>query len=153
MKKFLKKLADLLAKFLGHNSSDAPPHDPGQTPTPTPTPGDAVPFASLQWAFGGFDGSKATLSTPRLSNASCNGKVLYYKWDVGLAGWGLSHGDAGAVCAAFIERNGQWIGGKFDWVSTSRASRELKHMESYNNWPSSGIKLPIRGKVAFVVIS
>ena len=38
---------------------------------------------------------------------SCNGRVYYYKWDVGLSGWGLGSGDAGAICAVFIERDGQ----------------------------------------------
>jgi len=115
--------------------------------------GDAVAFSSLQWQYGGMKAGGAVLSTPRLSNASCNGRVYYYKWDVGLSGWGLGNGDAGAICAVFIERDGKWIGGKFDWVSTSRALRELKHLESYSDWPSSGIKLPLRGKVAFVVVS
>ena len=131
------------------------PTNPGpETPQPDkPVAGDAVPFPSLQWQYGGFNANGAVLSTPRLSNASCNGRVYYYRWDVGLSGWGLGNGDAGAVCAVFIERDGRWVGGKFDWVSTSRSFRELKHLESYSDWPSSGIKLPLRGRVAFVVVS
>lgn len=70
-----------------------------------------------------------------------------------MSGWGLNNNDAGAICAVFFLRDSQWIGGKFDWVSVSRSNRELKHVESYKNWPSSGIKLPWRGKVAFVVVS
>ena len=115
---------------------------------------DAVPFDSLAWTYGGFNGSSAILDTPRLSNASCNGSTYSYKWDVGMSGWGASDSDySKSICAVFIERDGQWVGGKFDWVSTSRSFRELKHLESYSDWPSSGIKLPLRGKVAFVVVS
>lgn len=117
------------------------------------TPVDAVPFGDLVWAYGGFNASGAVLDTPRLSGASCNGRRYSYKWDVGLSGWGLGNDEAGAICAVFIERDGKWIGGKFDWISTSRASRELKHLESYSTWPKSGIKLPVTGRVAFVVTS
>ena len=113
---------------------------------------DAVDFASLKWRYGGFNGSGARLDSPRISGLRSDGRVLHYKWDVGLSGWGLGHGDPGAICAVFFERNGEWIGGKFDWVSTSRSNRELKHVETYNNWPTAGISLPWRGRVAFVVV-
>ena len=150
----LDKLAEKWKDKLEQSKPEIPPETPPTKPEPDkPVVGDAVPFSSLQWVYGGFKANGAVLSTPRLSNASCNGRVYYYKWDVGLNSWGLGNGDAGAICAVFIERDGKWIGGKFDWVSTSRSFRELKHLESYNTWPSSGIKLPLRGKVAFVVVS
>ena len=113
---------------------------------------DDVDFGALKWRYGGFNGAGARLDSPRISNLRSDGRVLHYKWDVGLSGWGLGHTEAGAICAVFFERNGEWIGGKFDWVSTSRANRELKHVESYSNWPSAGISLPWRGRVAFVVV-
>lgn len=135
----------------GGGTVETPP--PAQPPAAVDNP-DAVDFAKLEWKWGGFNGANATRSTPRLSSLRSNGSRLFYKWDVGLSGWGLGHGDAGAVCAVFFETApGVWQGGKFDWVSTSRSDRELKHVESYSNWPSSGIKLPWRGKVAFVVVS
>ena len=150
----LDKLAEKWKDKLEQSKPEIPPETPPTKPEPDkPVAGDAVAFPSLQWQYGGFNANGAVLSTPRLSNASCNGRAYYYKWDVGLSGWGLGNGDAGAICAVFIERDGRWIGGKFDWVSTSRAFRELKHLESYSTWPSSGIKLPLRGKVAFVVVS
>jgi len=134
-----------------------------ETPPPTPppeeptTPGaavDALDYSLLKWQYGGVRFGGAKLDAPRLSSLRSNGSKLSYRWDVGLKAWGLSDGDAGAICAVFFERSpGQWVGGKFDWVSTSRSSRELKHVESYSNWPSSGIKLPWRGKVAYVVVS
>lgn len=134
--------------------------DTVETPTPdVPTPGtpsatvDKLDYALLRWQYGGVNASGAKLDSPRLSSLSCNGRAVSYRWDVGMSGWGLSNGDAGAICAVFFLRDGQWIGGKFDWVSVSRSNRELKHVESYSNWPSSGIKLPWRGRVAFVVVS
>ena len=134
--------------------------DTVEAPAPdVPTPGapsatvDQLDYALLKWQYGGFRAGGATLDSPRLSNLSCNGRSVSYRWDVGMAGWGLGNGDAGAICAVFFLRDGAWIGGKFDWVSVTRTNRELKHVESYSNWPSSGIKLPWRGRVAFVVVS
>lgn len=131
-----------------------------ETPTPTPeeptvpgATGDAMDYGLLKWKWGGVNASGAKLDSPRLSGLTCNGRAVSYRWDVGMAGWGLGNGDAGAICAVFFLRDGAWIGGKFDWVSVSRSSRELKHCEYYSNWGSSGIKLPWRGKVAFVVVS
>ena len=132
---------------------ETPAHDVPIPETPPATGGDAMDYALLRWQYGGVNAGGAKLDSPRLSSLSCNGRAVSYRWDVGMSGWGLGNGDAGAICAIFFERDGQWIGGKFDWVSVSRTNRELKHVESYSNWPSSGIKLPWRGKVAFVVVS
>ena len=134
--------------------------DTVETPAPdVPTPGtpsvavDQLDYALLRWQYGGVNASGAKLDSPRLSGLSCNGRSVSYHWDVGMSGWGLGNGDAGAICAVFFLRDGKWIGGKFDWVSVSRSNRELKHVESYSNWPASGITLPWRGRVAFVVVS
>ncbi len=118
---------------------------------PVPSGTDAVPFSSLVWAYGGFNGSSAILDTPRLSNASCNGSTYSYKWDVGMSAWGASDSDySKSICAAFVERDGQLVGGKFDWVSVSRSSRGLGHLEFYSGWNES---LPLSGRVVFVVVN
>lgn len=131
------------------------PSEPAPDPHPQPPSAvDAVAYSSLKWRWGGFNGGGAKLDSPRISNLRTDGRNLTYKWDVGLNVWGLGHTDPGAICAVFFEQSdGSWMGGKFDWVSTSRASRELKHVESYKNWPSSGIRLPHTGRIAFVVTS
>ena len=133
------------------------PAEPAPDPQPPPveeTGIDAVDYSLLRWEYGGFNGSRATLDSPRLSNLTLrNGNRIHYRWDVGLDGWGLGRADAGALACVFFDRNGKWVGGKFDWVSTSRSDRELKHVQSYSNWPSSGITLPWGGKVAYVVVS
>lgn len=147
--KLAEKWKAKLEERYGGGTVETPP-----TPeTPPATGGDAMDYALLRWQYGGVNASGAKFDSPRLSGLSCNGRSVSYRWDVGMAGWGLGNGDAGAICCVFFERDGQWIGGKFDWVSVSRTNRELKHVESYSNWPSSGIKLPWRGKVAFVVVS
>ena len=128
--------------------------DDAESPAQPDYAKDAVRYADLQWRYGGFNGAGADFDQVTLSNASCNGKRYAYTFDVGMSAWGIAHGDAGhTICAVFVEQDGgQWVGGKFDWVSTSRTFRDLHHVESYNNWPSSGWKLPLRGKVAFVIV-
>lgn len=150
-----KWIAKLEAKLAEPSEPDKPaPETPAPETPADPAPAvDQVDYALLKWQYGGFNASGAKLDSPRISGLSCNGRSVSYRWDVGMSGWGLGNGDAGAVCAAFFLRDGQWIGGKFDWVSVSRTNRELKHVEYYSNWGSSGIKLPWRGKVAFVVVS
>ena len=132
---------------------ETPPTPQPEEPTTLGAAVDALDYSLLQWRYGGKNCAGAKLDAPRLSSLRSNGSKLSYRWDVGLKAWGLSDGDAGAICAVFFERDGKWAGGKFDWVSTSRSNRELKHVESYSNWPASGIKLPWRGKVAYVVVS
>ena len=150
-----KWIAKLEAK-LAEPDKPAPETPDPETPAPeTPAASDVdqLDYALLKWEYGGFRAGGAKLDSPRLSNLSCNGRAVSYRWDVGMSGWGLGNGDAGAICCIFFERGGQWTGGKFDWISVSRTNRELKHVSSYSNWPSSGITLPWRGRVAFVVVS
>lgn len=113
---------------------------------------DDVDFASLKWKFGGKDGSKAKLDSPRVSGAKATAKTLSYTWDVGLSGWGLANGDAGALACLFVEReDGEMVGGKFEWVSTSRKTRSLGNVLSgYGGWSLDGVPNPC--KACFVVI-
>lgn len=116
---------------------------------------DGVAFNKLEWRYGDINHSNAKLSDngPRLGDPSCNGRRMSYSWKTGMQSWGLRVDDASAICSIFIEdtKSGKWIGGKFDWVSTSRNFRDLNHLTSYGSWRNSGTKLPIKGRVAFVV--
>lgn len=114
---------------------------------------DALDFAALQWEFGGVDGSKAKLDSPRLSGLKAGSKTISYKWEKGLSGWGLADGDAGALACFFVEReDGSVVGGKFDWVSTSRNTRGLENVfEGYSGWTLEGVPNPC--KCYFTVVS
>ena len=123
-------------------------------PEPTPPSDDADLYASFKWRFGGFDGSKAALSSPRISNLETTARQLSFTWDVGMREWGLSDGDAGAICALFCWTPDETRGGKFDWISVSRSSREFSHCngsEPYNGWSMDGIPNPCR--YWFVIVS
>lgn len=148
----------ILEQYADYKASNRPAPAPDTPESPGPgsdvTTADAINYSRLVWQYGDFNASNAKLDAVRISSLRTDGRNLSYKWDLGLNVWGLGYNDPGAICAVFFEQSdGSWIGGKFDWVSTSRSSRELKHVESYKNWPSSGIKLPHTGRVAFVVTS
>lgn len=147
---WFKKLVKLI-KGLFEKDDPVDPDKPADPDKPTPTTGDEIDFSLLQWKYGGFSGGNAKLDGPTLANLSFNGKAVSYRWVTDMTMWGLGNADAKAICAIFFEIDGKWVGGKFDWVSVTRASRELKHVESYSTWPQSGIKLPFKGRVAFVV--
>ena len=70
-----------------------------------------------------------------------------------LSAWGLSNSDAGALACFFVQKStGEWVGGKFDWISSSRTGRELKHcLTGYNGWTMAGVPNPCQA--AFVIVS
>jgi len=114
---------------------------------------DAIPFSSLQWTCGGFSGSGAKLDVPRISNLSVKSNGMSIKWDVDLRSWGLSHDEwRGALACLFCKVDGQWKGGKFDWISSSRSTRDFANIrDGYNGWSQSDFD---RAEAyAFVVVS
>ena len=135
--------------FLAGRSDDSENSDDSAVPADL----DAVDFASLQWKFGGVAGSKAKLDSPRISALSAGSKSISYKWDKGLSAWGLANDDASALACLFVEReDGSIVGGKFDWVSTSRASRGLENVfDGYSGWTLDGVPNPC--KCYFLVLS
>lgn len=123
---------------------------PQSCPDPSP---DGVAFSSLSWRFGGFNGADAVLSSPRIASLSAKASGLSFKWQTGLSSWGLADDDASAIAALFVQTpDGSWIGGKFDWISTSRSTRDFKNIyEGYNGWSLAGLDNPC--PACFVVVS
>jgi hypothetical protein len=136
----------------GTSSDNPATSGTGNSDTPSADNADSIPFSALKWRFGHFGGSRAKLSSPQLAGLSCHGNTLSYRWVKGLGGWGLSNGDAGAIAAAFVQKaDGSWVGGKFDWVSTSRSSRGLENvLAGYEGWNLSGVPNPCQ--ICFVVV-
>lgn len=117
--------------------------------------GDAVAFSSLNFSYGGFNGSSAQISSATIGNLRVSNDGLSYSW-VGddLSAWGLSDGDSsGALACFFIKENsGGWNGGKMDWISSSRTSRDFHNITTgYHGWTLS--KAPNPCEVAFVIVS
>ena len=136
------------------DAPDAPPSTPG-TPTQPDTPAaDEADYSAFTWAYGGFNGSRAALSEPRIAALRMNGMSgLSYRWaGPNLSAWGIAHTDAAALACLFVRRaDGSWVGGKFDWISTSRTNRDFKNLGGYQGWTLAGIPNPCRA--AFVIVS
>ncbi len=93
--------------------------------------------AAISWKYGGFDGSKAAEDpATQIRDLKLSGDGLSYKWAKGdLSNWGLSKTDAGALACAFWWDGSRWVGGKFDWISTSRTTRDFKNIRGrYHGW-------------------
>jgi hypothetical protein len=60
---------------------------------------------------------------------------------------------ADCICALFVKgKDGQWRGGKFDWISTSRMTRSFENIKTgYHGWPSDSISTATA--YAFVITS
>lgn len=133
------------------------------TPTPenpeTPDTGDPgkdfAAYSDFIWKYGGENFAKAVnTGKVAISLKGLHASRIDYSWDRDLSGWGIGRDNADAVVAAFVvDSNGQWVGGKFDWTSTSRKSRGFSHLagaKAYKGWNLDGIPNPT--KLAFVVV-
>ena len=121
---------------------------------------DEAQFSSFKWDFGGFKGGDAVWggdpgngSGPVIGNLKMGKDGLSFTYENGLAGWGLEKDDASALACLFVKDNdGNWVGGKFDWISTSRNTRDFENIYSgYNGWDLSNV--PKTTTVAFVIVS
>lgn len=106
-------------------------------------PASASPSVALDFRYGGFNGSKAVedpncqIGSLRVSSTS-----LSYKWVKGGCET-LGAKDKGdysqtLACAFYWDEGSKkWIGGKFDYVSTSRTSRTFENIvDGYGGWDS-----------------
>lgn len=113
---------------------------------------DAVPFSSLKWTYANWSGAGAKKTSASIGGLRCSGWNLSYRWTgPTLSSWGLADNTANAVACVFVNKNGTWVGGKIDWISTSRTSRSLKQCVEYRNWNLNGVPNPC--SIAFVIVS
>ena len=117
---------------------------------------DAVDFSSLDWCWGGFGGAKAK---PVDGCEICSLKVtadgISYKWVKGgcekLGAASRDDYDHTLACL-FVRVGGKWQGGKFDWISTSRTTRDFKNVrKGYGGWRKDAIEAA--EAFAFVICS
>ena len=142
------------------------PDDGGTVETPTapqpeePTaPGatvDAVDYASLRWSMGGFNGARAVRHDGvEIGGLNVGRDGMSYRWVRGgceQLGAG-SRGDASKTlaCMFYRDKAGKWQGGKFDWISTSRTTRDFKNIHSgYNGWNAAAFDAA--KEFAFVIV-
>lgn len=116
---------------------------------------DAVDYSLLDWCYGGFKGGGASLDgKARIMGLRVSASGLSYSWMGGgcenLGATGKE--DAACIAALFCLVGGKWRGGKFDWISTSRTTRDFKNIaEAYNGWDKGAVGKA--DKFAFVICS
>lgn len=112
---------------------------------------DAVPYDRLVWAAGGGNYAGAALTDERLTGLTVAPPNMAVAWGSDLSSWGYDYDQASAYACLFCEVNGQWLGGKFEWISRSRSTREFKNIYArYNGWNPAWLTAK---KFAFVVVN
>ncbi len=126
------------------------------TPSASPASSDAVDFAALDWCWGGFKGGSAKpVDGVEITALKVTADGLSYKWARGgceKLGASSSTDYSQTLACFFVRIDGKWQGGKFDWISTSRLSRDFKNVrEGYGGWDKNAVLKA--SEYAFVIVS
>ena len=150
----LRQVLCALRNEIGRQSTPEPSPEPAPAPAPVPAldpapdpppeEGDDIPFSSLSWDYGGFDGHKAShVSGSVISSLKVGSSGMTYSWKSGGCedlGASSSTDAKNTLACLFVKRGGVYRGGKFDWISTSRKSRDFKNIsEGYQGWPKDAV--------------
>ncbi len=131
-----------------------PEPTPPTSPEPTPSTQDYADYSSFQWRYGGENFSSAAhTGAVAITFKGLSANRIDYSWDRDLSNWGIKDPKAAdaVVCAFIQDSTGNWIGGKTDWVSTSRKSRDFNNVyNGYKGWSLSGIPNPTQ--LALVIV-
>ena len=141
----LKALRDAWQAVQG--ASPTIPDNP--SPTPVPVPSGDIDLSSAKWH--GVDGRQAKV-TESISNLTFDGKYFYYSPSKGTESWqpfNPSQKNCNQIACFFVYRGGQYMGGKFDWSTYSRKSRESKNIrDGY----TGGI-IPVNGEKVWFLLT
>lgn len=114
--------------------------------------GDGVSFSSLNWSYGGVNGSGASQDGVVIADLACSKDGMSFRYVTDMSAWGRRRGEAADYCCFFVQKSdGTWVGGKFDWISSSRTTRDFAHLRGYNGWTLSGVPNPCN--VAFLILN
>lgn len=136
--------------------SSPPVADPPAVDPPSAVATDAIAYSDLHWSYGGFNGSKAVLNPGAvIGNLSVSAGGLSFRWICGncqtLGASSAGDADHTLACLFYRDAAGRWQGGKFDWISTSRTTRDFKNVDSgYQGWNPAAFRES--KEVAFVVV-
>lgn len=116
---------------------------------------DDVYFGALDWCWGGFKGENAEKGDVVIADLKMNADGLRFKFVKDLSEWGVMNPDdhsEALACLFVLDMNGKWVGGKFDWISSSRETRDFKNVYGcYNGWNVATVPNPTMA--AFVIVS
>lgn len=113
---------------------------------------DEIPYDLLKWKFGGFKPHlEAVRSSVTIADLRVDKDGLRMKWVRDIGAWGIPYEVPDGVACFFVKNeSGEWVGGKFEWISSSRSTRQFTNIrEGYNGWNLRGVPNPC--EVAFVV--
>lgn len=122
-KRIIAKLKEYLLSKLDHHADEE----------------QSFNYSKLNWCYGGFHGENAAESKSAvISSLNVTKTSMSYRWvKGGCEVFGATYtGDAsGTLACLFCLHNGEWKGGKFDWISTSRTTRDFHNIETgYKGW-------------------
>lgn len=115
---------------------------------------DDIYFGELDWCFGGFKGDGADRDRVLICNLEMAKKGLRFIYLQDLSVWGMDYTDySGALACLFVcDNDGNWVGGKFDWISSSRNKRDFENIYTgYHGWSLRNVPNPCTA--AFVIVS
>lgn len=115
---------------------------------------DSVDFDLFHWDFGGFHpATNCVREVVEIADLRMKRDGLSFKYVKDLSAWGLGYGDAEALACLFVLDNyGNWVGGKFDWISSSRDTRDFDNVYGgYGGWSLRNVPNPCTA--AFVIVS
>lgn len=151
--KLKKKLEDKIEEWFDNLlPEETENEDPGYE-EPQKNLGDEIDFSKLSFCWGGFNGSKASLTVNAISSLKIGSNLSYSV----IADWFsllgcASKSDANALACLFVKTGDSWKGGKFDWISQSRLTRDFKNIETkYGGWDPNAFHTA--KEFAFVIVS
>lgn len=117
---------------------------------------DEEAYNELEWVYGGFHGEGATyLNEVEIANLSVKSNGLSYSWIKGGCenlGANGAHNASETIACLFCKIDGRWLGGKFDWISTTRTTRDFHNIETgYHGWDAAAINKAVAFR--FLIIS
>lgn len=129
------------------NTPDVEADTDAKVEADTDTEADDKKFGGLNWMYGGFNGKGAKrVKGAVIAGLSVKNNGLSYRW---VAGGCESLGAVDrndynhTLACLFCLINGKWVGGKFDWVSTSRTTRDFENIHGrhagYGGWDKNAI--------------
>ena len=153
---------EAVAEYQASHTNESPVVTLPESTVEIQTVGDEVKFSDMRWTFGGFKGAKAISDAQvMIGKLKIAGKGMSYEYMNGSSlrgwgferSWGMADTSAEALACLFVQRSdGIWVGGKFDWISTSRKTRKFTNVfNGYHGWTLDGVPNPC--KAAFCIVN
>lgn len=139
-----RSIQDLIDRLFGRNRES----DDNSGANPSPTPDNHVVRQIVLW-YGGVNMSSATLDPSYQLQVSADGRnwsEAPASWRSGHGGPGGGHDAVGTCCVAYQNARGDWVGGKYEWLTRPVRPRHYGNIRNgYNGWvaPSSGTPIKV----------